>query len=133
MKRRDALKAAAVVLVMLPVLLFARIATGKKRLLVISEQDAAVIALTGIVVLAAATPGAKQPQVNRSVDLLDHDGLASDRERFTEGLEWLDDYATKKNDYSFGKMISAEQIEILAEPGAAEGTLDFEKGLILVR
>ena len=132
MKRRDALKA-AVVPVMLPALLSAQIPKGKKPLLLISNQDASAGAFTQIIIRTAATPGAKQPQMNRYFDLLHHDGPASERERFTAGLEWLEDYPTKKNGPSFGEVTSAQQIEILAEPGTAEGTLDFERGLILVR
>lgn len=132
MKRRDALKA-AVAPVMLPALLSAQIPKGKRPLLLISDQDAAAVAFTQIIIPTAATPGAKQPQMNRYFDLLHRDGPAGERERFTAGLEWLDDYTTKKNGPSFGGVTSAQQTEILAEPGAAEGMVDFERGLILVR
>jgi hypothetical protein len=128
MKRREALKVTAGAVV-LPSLLSAQTPKGKtwKPSVFTSEQDAAVVSLTEIVIPTTDTPGAKQAGVNRYIDLLLHDGPASERERFVAGLEWLDDYATKKNGKSFAKLTAAEQTAIVAELDA-EGTPDLEKG-----
>src|SRR3954471_13714014 len=109
MKRREALKAAAGAATMplvLPSLLSAQVTKVKawKPSVFTPEQDAAVVALTDIIIPATDTPGAKQAEVNRYIDLLLHDGPASERERFVAGLQWLNEYATKKNGKPFAKL-----------------------------
>jgi len=136
MKRREALKVAgaaavipALIPAVLPSLLSAQMPKGKawKPSVFTPEQDAAVVALTEIIIPTTDTPGAKQAEVNRYIDLLLHDGPASERERFVAGLQWLDGYATKKNGKTFAKLTTAEQTAIVAELDAAE-TPDLEKG-----
>lgn len=128
MKRREALKVTAGAVV-LPALLSAQMPKGKawKPSVFTPDQDAAVVALTEIVIPTTDTPGAKQAEVNRYIDLLLHDGPASERERFVAGLQWFDDYAAKKNGQPFAKLTTAEQTAIVAELDA-EGTPDLEKG-----
>ena len=133
MKRREALKVAAgaaVIPAMLPSLLSAQRPKGKiwKPSVFTAEQDAALVALTEIIIPATDTPGAKQAEVNRYIDLLLRDGPASERERFTAGLEWLDGYATKNNGQPFGKLTSAEQTAIVTQLDTAEGASDLEAG-----
>lgn len=132
MKRREALKAAAgaaVLPVMLPSMLIAQTPKGKawSPLVFTREQDAAVVALTEIIIPATDTPGAKQAEVNRYIDLLLHDGPAGERERFLAGLQWLEEYSTKKSGKSFAKLSAAEQTAIVAELDAA-GSPELDKG-----
>lgn len=125
MKRREVLKVAAA----MPALLSAQIPQGKawKPSLFTPAQDAAVLALTEIIIPATDTPGAQEAQVHRYIDLLLHDGPASERARFLDGLQWLDGYANKKNGKPFGKLTTAEQTAILTELDA-EGPPELEKG-----
>ncbi len=133
MKRREALKAAvgaAVIPALLPALLSAQTPNGKawKPSVFTPEQDAAVVALTEIIIPATDTPGARQAGVNRYIDLLLQHGPAGERDRFIAGLEWLDGYATKKSGHPFAKLTSAEQTAILTDLDSAAGTPDLEKG-----
>ncbi|MEO8126742.1 MAG: gluconate 2-dehydrogenase subunit 3 family protein, partial [Bryobacteraceae bacterium] len=110
MKRREALKVTAGA-ALLPSLLSAQAAQAKgwKPLLFTPQQDAAVVALTEIIIPATDTPGARQAGVNRYIDLLLHDGPAAEGERFLAGLQWLDEYAVSKNGKPFAKLTTAEQ------------------------
>ena len=128
MKRREALKV-TVGAVVLSALLSTNMPTGNawKPSVCTPDQDAAVVALTGIIIPTTDTPGAKQPGVNRYIDLLLHDGAASERERIIAGLQWLDDDAAKKNGKPLAKQTTAEQTAIVAELDA-DGTPDLEKG-----
>ena len=128
MKRREALKV-TIGAVVLSALLSTNMPTGNawKPLVCTPDQDAAVVALTGIIIPTTDTPGAKQTGVNRYIDLLLHDGPAAERERFVAGLEWLDTYAAAKGGKSFAKLSPAEQTAIVAELDAVE-TGELEKG-----
>ena len=125
MKRREVLKVAAV----MPAMLSAQMPQGKawKPSVFTNAQDAAVVALTEIIIPVTDTPGAREAQVNRYIDLLLHDGPASERERFLAGLRWLDEYSTKKNGKPFANLTTADQTAILAELDA-EGSPELEKG-----
>ena len=125
MKRREVLKVAAV----MPAMLSAQMPQGKawKPSVFTNAQDAVVVALTEIIIPATDTPGAREAQVNRYIDLFLHDGPASERERFLAGLRWLDEYSTKKNGNPFAKLTTAEQTAILTELDA-EGSPELEKG-----
>ena len=125
MKRREVLKVAAV----MPTMLSAQMPQGKawKPSVFTTAQDAAVVALTEIIIPATDTPGAREAQVNRYIDLLLHDGPASERERFLAGLRWLDEYSTKKNGKPFANLTTADQTAILTELDA-EGSPELEKG-----
>lgn len=128
MKRREALKV-TIGAVVLSALLFTNMPAGNawKPSVCTPDQDAAAVALTGIIIPTTDTPGAKQTGVNRYIDLLRHDGPASGQECFAAGLRWLDDYAAKKNGRPFARLTAAEQPAIIAELHA-EGTPDLEKG-----
>ncbi len=132
MKRREALKAAAgaaVLPVILPSMLTAQTPKGKawSPSVFTREQDAAVVALTEIIIPTTDTPGAKQAEVNRYIDLLLHDGPAGERERFLAGLEWFEAYCTKKTGKRFGQLSPAEQSTIVAELDATEAP-ELQKG-----
>jgi hypothetical protein len=128
MKRREALKITAGA-VALPALLSAQQTKGKawKPSVFTPEQNATVITLTDLIIPATDTPGAKEAEVNRYIDLLLHDGPATERERFLSGLQWLDEYASKKNGKPFVKLSTAEQTAILEEI-SKEGNPELEKG-----
>jgi hypothetical protein len=77
------------------------------------EQNATVIALTDLIIPDTDTPGAKAANVNRYMDLLLHDGPASERDRFLNGLKWLDEYSRMTDGAPFAKLAPEKQIAIL--------------------
>lgn len=76
-------------------------------------QNDTVIMLSELIIPATDTPGAKAAQVNRYIDLFLADGAQNDRERFLNGLTWLDQYATKEQAAPFAKLPEAKQVAIL--------------------
>jgi hypothetical protein len=89
-----------------------------------AHQNETVIVLTELIIPATDTPGAKAAQVNRYIDLLLADGPAEDRERFLEGLAFLDGYAIRKHQAPFLKCTAAQQTAILETFDRAGDTTD---------
>jgi Gluconate 2-dehydrogenase subunit 3 len=84
-------------------------------------QNDAVIALTELIIPETDTPGAKAALVNRFVDVVLADAPAAERDRFLQGLKWLDDRCRTRT----GKDIAAAttgELTALLTPLAAEGT-----------
>jgi len=130
MNRRDALKVTAGVISAGPLLAQAQ---AWKPQTFDAHQNETVIALTELIIPATDTPGAKAAQVNRYIDLLLHDGPYSEKDRFLEGLAFLDGYAIRKHGNPFVKLTAAQQIAILEtfdqnrEPGVAPGNRFFRQ------
>lgn len=128
MNRRDALKVGATAAAA-PVL--AQAAPGAKsswKPSVLSEpQNATVIALTGLIIPATDTPGAKEANVNRYIDLFLKDGSAPERDRFLQGLAWIDEYSKTQHQNLFVKLPEATQVAMLktldagGDPAIEEG------------
>jgi len=78
-----------------------------------AHQNQTVIALTALIVPATDTPGAKEVNANRYIDLLLADGPDSERARFLEGLSWLDGYSITRYSHPFLGAAADQQIEIL--------------------
>lgn len=66
-----------------------------------AHQNETVIALTELIIPATDTAGAKAALVNRYLDLFLRDGDAAQRDRFLEGLHWLDGFAIREHGHPF--------------------------------
>ncbi|MCC6367199.1 MAG: gluconate 2-dehydrogenase subunit 3 family protein [Bryobacterales bacterium] len=110
MNRRDYLQVAATTALASPAL--AQTAAWKPQALD-AHQNETVIALTDLIIPSTDTPGAKAAQVNRYIDLLLHDGPLSERDRFLEGLSFLDAYSIRKQGEPFVRCTPAQQTAIL--------------------
>lgn len=110
MNRRDLIRITASVAGVLPAL--SQTAAWKPKLFD-SHQNETVVVLTELIIPATDTPGAKAAQVNRYFDLLLADGPVPDRERFLEGLAFLDGYAIRQHKAPFVKCTPAQQTAIL--------------------
>jgi hypothetical protein len=86
-----------------------------------AHQNETVVVLTELIIPATDTPGAKAALVNRYMDLLLADGPDEQRNRFLEGLSWLDGYALRKHGQPFVRCTEQQQIAILTELDAGEG------------
>ena len=102
--------------------LFCRMASGAAPVAKVFE-DETVIALTELIIPATDTPGAKAARVNRYIDLFLRDGRAEQRERFLEGLSWLDGYAIREHGHPFLRCAPADQTAMLhsLDQGAGPG------------
>jgi hypothetical protein len=78
-----------------------------------AHQNETVIALTELIIPATDTPGAKAAHVNRYLDLFLRDGDAAQRERFLEGLNWLDGYAIREHGHPFIHCPAGDQTAML--------------------
>jgi Gluconate 2-dehydrogenase subunit 3 len=119
MNRREVLKTGAALAVTFPYLE----AADWKPALFNAHQNETVIALTELILPATDTPGAKAALVNRYIDLLLHDGPATERERFMRGLKWLDEESRKRHKAPFLKLEPKRQVALLKslEEGQGEG------------
>ena len=97
-----------------------------------AEQNDLVVTLTELIIPATDTPGAKAANVNRYIDLFLGEGPADDRDRFLNGLKWLDDYAAKEGGAPFVKLEPAKQTAILEKLDAGEDN-SLEEGTRLFR
>ena len=110
MNRRELIRITATVAGALPAL--SQTAVWKPQVFDAHQNDT-VVALTELIIPATDTPGAKAAQVNRYMDLLLAEGTLTDRERFLEGLSFLDGYAIRQHKMPFLKCSTAEQTAIL--------------------
>lgn len=78
-----------------------------------AHQNETVIALTECIIPETDTPGAKAAFVNRYIDLMLRDGDDSARQRFLDGLNWLDGYAIRTASAPFVRLADAKQVELL--------------------
>ena len=76
-------------------------------------QNETVIALTGLIIPATDTPGAKEAQVNRFIDLLLSESAPEAQRRFLQGLAWLDGHAMRQHGAPFVKCSKEQQTAML--------------------
>jgi hypothetical protein len=91
----------------------AKTAAAWKPSVLSAEQNETLVALTDLIIPATDTPGAKAANVNRYIDLFLAETPATERDRFFNGLKWLDEYAKKESGAVFAKLEPAQQIAIL--------------------
>lgn len=124
MNRREAIKTGVVAAAAVP---FLDGATWKPALFT-AQQNETVIALTDLIIPATDTPGAKAANVNRYIDLLLHDGPAAERDRFMNGLKWLEEESMRREKAAFVKLTPAKQTALLASleaSGSGDGYAFF--------
>ncbi len=78
-----------------------------------AHQNDTVVALTELIIPATDTPGAKQAQVNRFIDLMLSESSPDVRRTFLQGLAWLDGYALRQRGEPFVRCSAAQQAELL--------------------
>ncbi len=86
-----------------------------KPLTLDAHQNQTVVVLSDLIIPATDTPGARDANVNRYIDLFLTDGSEADRNRFLEGLGQLDGYAVRKFGKTFIDATKDQQITILKE------------------
>jgi hypothetical protein len=143
MNRRDLLKAGATAAVssaalgqdhthlLTPDTVAKASAAAWKPAVLTTGQNEAVVVLTELIIPATDTPGAKAANVNRYIDLFLSEMPPGERNRFLDGLKWLDEYASKEQGAAFVKLEAAKQIAILekldagGDPAIEEGNRFF--------
>ncbi len=83
------------------------------------HQNETVVALTELIIPATDTPGAKEAQVNRYIDLMLSESPAETQRRFLQGLVWLDGYSQRTYAAPFVKCSASQQTSILQNLDAA--------------
>jgi hypothetical protein len=76
-------------------------------------QNETVVALTELIIPATETPGAKAVGVNRFIDGVLHDASAAERERFLQGLEWIDERSAALFAVRFVEASAVQQTSLL--------------------
>lgn len=103
-----------------------------------AHQEATVVALCELMIPATDTPGAKEAQVDRYVDLFLRDGPSEESAQFLDGLGWLDGYARRRFGHAFVSCTREQQTAVLEalsssrEPGLAPGRRFFEAAKDLI-
>ncbi|HUS05915.1 MAG TPA: gluconate 2-dehydrogenase subunit 3 family protein [Bryobacteraceae bacterium] len=120
MKRREVLKMGAAAAAA-PALSRAAAKAKTRPVLFTAEQYDTVVSLTDAII-----PGAKEAEVARYMDLILHDGPATERDRFLTGLQWLNEYAVRTNRAPFLKLTPEQQVAILEV--LDKGGPDVEEG-----
>jgi hypothetical protein len=89
-----------------------------------AHQNETLILLSDLILPATDTPGAKAARVNQHIDLLLRDGPAENREKFLEGLGWMDGYARRKYGHALIGCTLEQQTAVLETLSASheEGT-----------
>jgi gluconate 2-dehydrogenase gamma chain len=83
------------------------------------HQNDTLVALTELIVPATDTPGAREAQVNRVIDLFMNEEEADTQQEFLEGLAWIDGRALMRHRKPFVELTMQEQtalLEPLADP-----------------
>jgi hypothetical protein len=110
MKRRDLLKFGASA-AGAPILLAQQ--TAWTPVFFDAHQNVTVVALTELLIPATDTPGAKAALVNRHLDRPLNGSPAADRERFLDGLAWLDGDAIRRYGRPFVRCSEPQQVAML--------------------
>jgi Gluconate 2-dehydrogenase subunit 3 len=79
------------------------------------HQNQTVVVLTELIIPATDTPGAKEAQVNRLIDLILNESEKDETAAFIEGLAWLDGRSLSRHGKPFVGL-SAEQQTALLDP-----------------
>lgn len=86
-----------------------------KPVLFDAHQNETVVVLSELIIPATDTPGAKDAKVNEYIDLILHDSAPERRNRFLQGLGWLDGYAIRTHGKPFIGCLPAQQVEMLTK------------------
>jgi gluconate 2-dehydrogenase gamma chain len=83
------------------------------------HQNDTVIALTELIIPATDTPGAKEAQVNRLIDLMLNESEKDQKASFIQGLAWIDARSLQRHGKPFIGLTPEQQtalLEPLADP-----------------
>jgi gluconate 2-dehydrogenase gamma chain len=101
-----------------------------------AAQNEAVIALAELIIPQTDTAGATKAGVNRFIDAVLADATPADRQKFTDGLAWLETQSQRDAGLPFAKASAAHQTALLTAmstnkaPSAAEQTgVEFFKAI----
>lgn len=78
-----------------------------------THQNETVIALTELIIPATDTPGAKEAQVNRVIDLFLNEEDPETQQEFLEGIGWIDGRAIAQYHRPFVELTAEEQTALL--------------------
>jgi gluconate 2-dehydrogenase gamma chain len=78
-----------------------------------AHQNTTLISLTDLIIPATDTPGAKEAQVNRVIDLFLNEEESDTQQEFMEGLAWIDGRALMQHSKPFVELSTAEQMALL--------------------
>ncbi len=90
-----------------------------------AHQNESVIVLTELIIPETDTPGAKAARVNRFVDSVLSEAKPEDRDKFLNGLSWLDERSRALYGQDFTAAGPADQIALLTRL-SAQGNPDKE-------
>jgi hypothetical protein len=79
------------------------------------HQNQTVEALTELIIPATDTPGAKEAQVNRLIDLMLNESEKDQKASFIQGLAWIDARSLRDHGKPFVNL-TVEQQTVLLEP-----------------
>jgi hypothetical protein len=84
------------------------------------QQNELVITLTELVIPETDTPGAKAAKVNEYIDMVLADATSPDRDKFLQGLTWIDARSEDRFHTRFVNAPPALQVELLTALSTAE-------------
>jgi hypothetical protein len=84
-----------------------------KPLFLDAHQNETVVALTELIIPATDTPGAKEANVNRVIDLFLNEEEPDAQREFLEGLSWIDGRALMRHQKPFIELTVEEQTALL--------------------
>ena len=79
------------------------------------HQNETVVALTELIIPATDTPGAKEAQANRLIDLMLNESEKDQKASFIQGLAWIDARSLRDHGKPFVDL-TVEQQTVLLEP-----------------
>jgi hypothetical protein len=86
---------------------------GWKPVFFDEHQNETVIALTELIIPATDTPGAKDAQVNRLIDLMLNESEKDQKASFIQGLAWIDARSLRDHGKPFTDLTSEQQTALL--------------------
>lgn len=89
------------------------------------HQNQTVIVLTDLIIPATDTPGAREAQVNRLIDLMLNESETDQKSAFIQGLAWLDGRSIERRGKPFVDLTAFEQTAML-EPLANSANKNLE-------
>jgi hypothetical protein len=80
-----------------------------------AAQNATVVALAETIIPKTDTPGATDANVNRFIDSVLASASTEDRQKFIDGLGWLDAHVTESHGATFLKAPAETQLAVLTD------------------
>src|SRR4051794_40030228 len=77
------------------------------------HQNETVVVLTELIIPQTDTPGAKAVNVNRFIDWVLSQAAAAERDKFIDGLTWIDNQSTSRDQKDFVSGSGEQQVALL--------------------